>query len=300
VAEDTKEFVFEKLFNERWDQSTGTVSNPIVTVREVVEATAEWFAAHPEADPKKAGNPYAFFKDFIRNLGSANRRWPKSILARNYTARQVTGRGASFEFVPLQPGQVIPFPNAVPSPGTEIPTHRIESISMPLASRLLGRDDEPWLIQVLVRLHVIETHLSLYSARSILQIDHLQTNVKLYLSEIDALFLAVEDCGLGTTQEVIVTCEAKGMRDDILESQLLLQVESVFQSPIINQNLVIPLAVKPLRQSVVHVVEFNAITRDVPTSARTLTIASDALYEFIPPVPGIGERSRLRRRRSAQ
>ena len=108
MAEDTKEFVFEKLFNERWDQSTATVSNPIVTVREVVEATAEWFAAHPDADPKKAGNPYAFFKDFIRNLGSANRRWPESILARNYTARQVTGRGASFEFVPLQTGQLSP------------------------------------------------------------------------------------------------------------------------------------------------------------------------------------------------
>jgi hypothetical protein len=296
VAEETKEFVFEKLFNERWDGSTGTVSNPVVLVREVVEANAEWYSAHPEADPKKAGNAYAFFKDFIRNLESANRRWPKSILERNYTARQLTGGGASFEFVPLQKGQVIPFPNAVPPPAPSTPTHQIESISMPLASRRLGRDDEPWLIQVLVRLHVIETHLSLYSARHILQIDHLQMNVKLYLSEIDALFLAVEELGLGLTREVIVTCEAKGLRDDILESQVLLQVESVFQSPRINQDFVIPIAVKPLRESVVHVVEFDVISRDVPSNARTLTIASDALYEFIPPVPGIGEKKRRRRR----
>jgi hypothetical protein len=296
VPEETKEYVFEKCFNERWDESSGTVRSPVVTVREVAEATAEWLASHPNVDPKKVGNRYAFFKDFIRNLKRANKRWPKSILDRKYTARQLTGGGASFEFVPLRPGQIIPFPNAVPPPDRSTPTHGIESISMPLASRLLGRADEPWLIQVLVRLHVIETHLSLYSTRNILQIDHLQMSVKLYLSEIDALFLAVEDIGLGKTQEVIVTCEAKGLHDDILESQVLLQVESVFQSPNMNQDTVIPIAVKAHRQSVVHVVEFAAISREVLSNERMLTIASQALYEFIPPVPGIGEKKKSKPR----
>jgi hypothetical protein len=296
VPEETKEYVFEKCFNERWDESSGTVRNPVVTVREVAEATAQWLTSHPNVDPQKVGNRYAFFKDFIRNLERANKRWPKSIFERKYTARQLTGGGASFEFIPLRPRQVVPFPNAVPPPDPSTPTHRIESISMPLASRLLGREDEPWLIQVLVRLHVIETHLSLYSTRNILQIDHLQMSVKLYLSEIDALFLAVEDSGPGGTQEVIVTCEAKGLRDDILESQVLLQAESVFQTPNMNQDTVIPIAVKAHRESVVHVVEFEAIARDIPTNDRVLTIASQALYQFIPPVPGIGEKKKRKPR----
>jgi hypothetical protein len=41
VAEDAKEFVFEKLFNERWDHTTGTVSNRVATVQEVKAASAE-------------------------------------------------------------------------------------------------------------------------------------------------------------------------------------------------------------------------------------------------------------------
>jgi hypothetical protein len=290
VAEETKEYIFEKIFNDRWDPNTATLSNPIVLVNEILETIRHWNEAHPTKEPKKIGNPYAFFKDFARNKKSANRRWPRSILARNYTARQLTGSGASFEFVPLEPGQTVPFTNIVPPPAPSTETHRIESVSLPLTSRLLGRGDEPWLIQVLVRLHVIETHLSLYSTRNILQIDHLQMNVKLHLTEIDALFLAIEQVSPGVTQEVIVNCEAKGLSDDIIESQVISQAQSVFQSQSIHQDIVIPMAVKPLRQSVVHVVEFDAISRGTAPSTTALTIASDALYEFIPPVPGIGEK----------
>ena len=297
MPDDTRAYVFEKLFNDRWDPTTGTLSNPVVLVSEVVAAIEDWNAAHPAEEPKKIDNKYAFFKDFARNKKRANKRWPKSILARNYTARQLTGRGASFEFVPLEPGQTVPFTNVVPPPAPSTETHRIESVSLPLTSRLLGRGDEPWLIQVLVRLHVIETHLSLYSTRNILQIDHLQMNVKLHLTEIDALFLAIEQLRPGITQEVIVNCEAKGLTDDIIESQVISQAQSVFQSQSIHQDIVIPMAVKPLRQSVVHVVEFEAISRSAAPSTTTLTIASDALYQFIPPVPGIGEKKTSRQRK---
>ena len=143
VPEETKEYVFEKLFNDRWDPNTGKLSKTVVLVSEILQVVQEWNEAHPDSEPKEIGNRYAFFKDFARNKDSANRRWPASILARGYTARQLTGRGASFEFVPLSPGQTIPFTNVVPPPAPSTETHRIESVSMPLTSRLLGRDDEP-------------------------------------------------------------------------------------------------------------------------------------------------------------
>ena len=99
----------------------------------------------------------------------------------------------------------------------------MESVSLPLASRRLGRGDEPWLIQVVARLRVVESHFSLVSRRSVRQLDLLQLNVKLSGTEIDALFLAQEEVAPGVFEEVIVTCEAKGIRDDILEDQILKQ-----------------------------------------------------------------------------
>ena len=295
MPEETKEDVIEKLFNDRWDPVRQTLSNPVVYAREILEAIREWNATHPGASPMNEGNPYNFFKDFTRNRDAANRRWPQSILQRNFTARQVTGGGKLFEFVPLSASEIVPFAEFVPPPAPSTETHRIESVSLPLTSRLLGRSDEPWLIQVLVRLHVIETHLSLYSTRKIMQIDHLQMSVKLALTEIDALFLAIEELEAGDTQEVIVTCEAKGLRDDIQEAQILSQAQSIFASQNIKQNLVIPIAVKAFRESVVHVVEFEAISRAASSSTVNLAIASVALYEFIPPVPGVGERRKRQR-----
>ena len=41
-----------------------------------------------------------------------------------------------------------------------------------------------------------------------------------------------------------------------------------------------PDGVKAIRESVLHLVEFEAISRAVPSNDRTLSIASEALYEF--------------------
>jgi hypothetical protein len=294
-----KEDVLEKLFNDRWDPATGTVSNPIVTNDEVVEAIREWNAAHPSERQSSTKNPYNFFKDIIRKEEGANRRWPESIRQRNYTARQITGGNANLKFIPLEPGQPA-FRSVVPplDPSTE--THEIESVSLPLTSRLLGRGDEPWLIQVLVRLHVIETHMSLYSARSILQIDHLQMSVKLHGSEVDALFLAIEGLTKGDSREVIVTCEAKSVDEDISDDQVLRQIRAVFDSPIITQEIVIPIVVKAVRPSLVRVIEFEAIQRKDAASTELLAVASEALYEFIPGVPGIGEKKKSKPRKSSR
>lgn len=143
-------------------------------------------------------------------------------------------------------------------------------------------------MQVLVRLRVIESHLALFSARDFEQIDHLQMSVKLRGAEIDALYLGIERLGPRLTSEVIICCEAKGRRDDILEDQVLQQTKAVFGMPAVTQNIVIPMAIKALRPSEVHVVEFDAVSRAEVSSTTSLTVASEAVFELIPPVPGIG------------
>ena len=146
-------------------------------------------------------------------------------------------------------------------------------------------------MQILVRLRVIETHLALFSKRKIIQIDHLQMSVKLQRSEIDALFLAIEleEGGVsGSSHELIVSCEAKA-KDDVLEDQILRQVQAVFRMPAVPQSLVLPMAVKAIGRSTVRVVEFDVVARADATSLDALSVVSDAVYELVPPVPGIGE-----------
>jgi hypothetical protein len=234
-------------------------------------------------------NPANFFKDFVRDKRRANGNWPHYVLTAGYTARQTTGGGRCFEFVALMPGQTEPFPLAI-RPGPETPRHAIESVSLPLASRVLGRSEETWLIQVAVRLRVIETHLSLFSSRRdrIAQVDHLQISAKVG-PEIDALYLVIEDSGTpGQREEAIVSCEAKGLRDDLLEDQILEQVRAVFKLSTVRQNTVIPMGIKVVGRSVLHVVEFQAVTREEAAELACLTTLSDATYELHPPVPGIG------------
>jgi hypothetical protein len=115
-------------------------------------------------------------------------------------------------------------------------------------------------------------------------------NVKLTRSEIDALFLATEDTGGddATLTETIVCCEAKGRRDDILEDQLLRQVEAVFGIPAVTQNVALPIAIKAVGPSEIYVVEFEPVNRADVATTTELRIASDAVYTFTPPIPGIG------------
>lgn len=115
-------------------------------------------------------------------------------------------------------------------------------------------------------------------------------SVKLQKSEIDALFLAIEETAEGTIEEVIVCCEAKGFADDLNEDQIIREVRAVFRIPAVKQASAIPIGVKTVGASLIHVIEFEAISREQAENTDGLTLASDALYEFVPPVPGVGER----------
>jgi hypothetical protein len=277
--------IIRALFEERWNPQTKQLSNPLVTLAELSDAIKS-YNKQRSTRPLSDKNPANFFKDFIRNKRRANKNWPTTIMQSGFTARQVTGAGRCFEFVPLGEGQTEPFPlAAVPGPDESTPRINVETISLPLASRRLGRKDEPWLIQVLVRLRIIETHLALFSSRKVIQVDHLQMNVKLAQSEIDALFLAVEN-GNGTHQ-TFVTCEAKGRNDDILESQVLEQVRAAFRFP--GATHVLPMAVKAFAPSQIYVVEFVSLTKEEAEHASSLKIASSAVYVLKPPIKGIGD-----------
>src|SRR6185437_10504130 len=152
---------------------------------------------------------------------------------------QVTGNNQSFEFVPRGTHQQLPFPSFA-EPTELTPRHRIETVSLPLASRMLGRKDETWLMQVLVRLKVLETHLALVSKRKWIQVDHLQMSVKHGKREIDGLFLGIEELP-ENRQEVIICCEAKGKNDDLLEEQIVGQVRPVLEDLAVSQTVALPI-----------------------------------------------------------
>jgi hypothetical protein len=299
-----KPLVIERLFRNRWDETAQTLSNPLVTFRDLQEAIDAHNADHADRI-LSTRNPANFFKDFVRYRRSANRNWPAHVLQCGYTARPAVGGGNSFEFVRLDSGQAEPFPViASLEPKESTPRHVIESVSLPITSRRLGRSDESWLIQVLVRLRVLETHFAIYSPNKIVQLDHLQIGVKLHKSEIDALFLAladnsdaaeVDDENRGAEavprlSEIIVTCEAKGLRDDILLPQVNGQLGAVFTQAAITQNVAIAVAVKAIGPSQVYLIEFEAVRREQThlLAEMELAVASEAVYEFAPHVPGIG------------
>lgn len=288
-SEKTK--IIEKLFKRRWNPKTKKLSNPVVTLQDVSDAIVSFNRSQPAGGKRvSTRNPANFFKDFIRNKKRANSDWSPYVLKAGYTARQVTGSGRCFEFISLPPKQTEPFPPAL-LPTAATPIHRIESASLPVASRRLGRAEETWIIQVAVKLRVIEAHLTLFSSRrdKIVQVDHLQISAKIG-PEIDALFLAVED-GQGRPEvesEAIVSCEAKGLRDDLLEDQILQQVRALFKLKTVPQDVVIPIGIKVVGPSRLYVVEFQAVKRAEAEGLTSLSVASDAIYELTPPVPGIG------------
>jgi hypothetical protein len=85
----------------------------------------------------------------------------------------------------------------------------------------------------------------------------------------------------------MVCCEAKGIRDDVIASQILGQVRALFRTKM-TQDPILPIAVKALGPSRVDVVEFEALTRKDAEAKASLSVGSAAIYDFVQPVLGIG------------
>jgi hypothetical protein len=283
--------IFLRLFLKRWDKAKKRlVGNPVVFSNEIREEHAQYRTRRGQ--PVEVTNVPAFMKDYLRKLARANANWPPEIFAAGYTARQVTGGGQIFEFIPILPGQSEPFPSTAPTPPPNLIPHRLSSVGLPLASRRMGRTDEPWLVQVSVRLSVVETYFALFSSlrATIRQVDHLQNALKLNKTEIDALFLGIQEIAPGNFQEFMITCEAKRVGEDIISEQVLAQVKAVFKLKNITQAFAVPIALKTISPSRIHIVEYEAVKREDADALQALNIVNQAVFDLEPAVPGIGEK----------
>ncbi|RYG99883.1 MAG: hypothetical protein EON58_02305 [Alphaproteobacteria bacterium] len=248
---------------------------------------------------KRDSNPYNFMKDLLRGP-NANSNWPESLTKSRITGVPIFGDGKVFKFVGFEPDQTEPFPNPF-EPTPELKPDKLQSISIPLTTKLLGRADESWLIQVAVNLRVIEQHLAAHSPFEWIELVHLQIAVKLgSSSEVDALFLGVIE-EAGVRKNVLVTCEAKQRRDPLLGEQIVRQVRAAFKSVKhldLDIFLVVPIGLKPTAEGSLYVVEFEAWTEEqaASTESTDLVMASRALYQLTPPVPGVGVGASKRRR----
>ncbi|MFM2197105.1 MAG: hypothetical protein RLZZ505_537 [Verrucomicrobiota bacterium] len=291
ISPDSKKTaVIKLLFEQRWDEASKELSPTMVTldqVKSAIERVNETLAK----GKLSSSNPANFIKDFIRRANSANKNWPIELTQLRWTAQQRTGGNNCFEFVRFTEDQTKPFDDPyVPSETT--PRHRMQSITIPKASRDLGRKDEQWLLQVAVQQGVIPTHLALHSHYQVDEIAHLQSSLKLRKTEIDALFLA-RMVFEGESRSALITCEAKH-GESILVDQIVNQANAALDTK--KSDMVIPMAIKvvpPFDTTVkktgnlVYVCEFEACFQGAPFEREHLKLASECLYEFHPPVRGI-------------
>ncbi|MEQ5786833.1 hypothetical protein J3454_02895 [Erythrobacter sp. NFXS35] len=228
-------------------------------------------------------NPANFLKDILRG-GNASSRWPTSVSKRRYTAVQRTGAGECFEFIPYLPGQTEPFPDDFPV-RLEAERFLIQSTSIPLVTKSLGRSDETWHIQVAVQLRVVETHFAVAGAFNILELAHLQSGIKLRSTEIDALFLGKTGSEAAPTQ-VLVTCEAKQASDPLIPSQIINQVQAAFAANP-DVEVTVPIGLRAIKGVGFYVSEFACVKREEAPMLKALTLASDSILELKPSVRGV-------------
>ncbi len=272
--------VIDHIYDRLVDSKTGRLTRTVVTNNDVVEAI-RWCTEHQGVDlsDKNVAN---FMKDIVRGHGASG-MWPSRLHDLGIGGRQVTGDSNVFEFVPYEEGQTEAFPQLF-GYHAGVPEHELQSVSMPLASKALGRDDETYLIQVAIKLGLIETHFALHSAVQVIELNHLQIGIKLRLTEVDSMYAATYLDAEGEKQQLIVTVEAKKRRQRILPDQIVRQVKAAFnETPV---SLVVPVALVSAGNGI-YVAEFNAVRREEAAELSGLELAKEVLYKLKPPVKGI-------------
>lgn len=258
----------------------------------------------------KTNNPANFLKDIIRSA-NANAHWPLSLKEQQITARQRYGANRVFQFVPYTPGQEVPFPDhCLPNPLTA--TMSVQSASIPFAARQLGRLEETWLTQIVVNLRLIESQLSIFSPlrHRLRDVTHLQMGMKTQ-PEIDAVYLASFDpdasAGTSDPMHILICCEAKQLRERLLDDQIreqvakCMQITGAISTPTIAG--VKPMAIKVVEHQFaetvdkgVYIVEFEHFERSAFYSqwghadqlyGMPLIPVSQTIYKVTPPIAGL-------------
>lgn len=278
-----------RLFAAAWDPVLRTLVRTRVTTDEVVDAI-RW-ANSRYGSKLSTKNPANFIKDVLRGR-NASRMWPRALKSRKWSAIQLTGRGDCFEFVPYWPGQKEPFEDRFRF-RPDVVRRQVQSLSIPIALKNLGRDDETYLIQIAAKLAVVETHLALETRLriDIQEVAHLQVGIKLRLAEVDSLYTATyRDAANGELRRLFVTVEAKKKGQRIIEEQIVRQVHAAFKATA--ADLVVPLAMVAVGDSRdsnhgLYIAEFVAVERKKADDFEGLVLAGEAFYELVPPVKGL-------------
>ncbi len=280
MAKSQKTQVIEHLFKKHWNAKNGALDKTLMSLDDVAQAIRE--CNKLQGTTLSDRNPANFMKDLLRGA-NASKNWPASVAARRFTGIQRTGDGECFEFIPYRPGQSEPFPDAF-KVREDAPRFLVQSISLPLATKSLGRSDETWLIQTAINLRVVETHFAVAPSFPLLELTHLQMGIKLRSTEIDALFLGKAG-DPKKPDSVLVTCEAKQAKDPLIPSQIINQVQAAFAEAEV--DTVVPIGLRTVKGVGFYLTEFEAVKRADAHALDELTLASDAIYELRPPVKGI-------------
>ncbi|WP_227340130.1 hypothetical protein [Sphingopyxis sp. P8] len=275
-----KPIVIEHLFEKHWDEQGNSLRRTLMSLDDVAEAIRDCRSKGVKLSDR---NPANFMKDLLRG-GNTSKNWPVSVAMKGYAAVQRTGAGECFEFIPFAKGQTDAFPEEFPV-RLDADRYKIQSISIPLVTKSLGRSDETWLIQVAINLKVIESHFAVAGSFQFLELAHLQMGIKLRSTEIDALFLG----HAGSAKEpkpVLVTCEAKQAKDPFIPSQIINQVQAAFAA---NDDVetVVPIGLRAIKGVGFYVTEFEAVAKADAENLTSLTLASDAIFELLPRIKGI-------------
>lgn len=275
-----KTIVIEHLFETHWDEQRQVLSKSMMSLDDVAQGIRDCRSKGVELSDR---NPANFMKDLLRGA-NASANWPDSVSARRYSAVQRTGAGECFEFIPYAADQTEPFPEAFPV-REGAPRFKVQSISIPLVTKSLGRSDETWLIQVAINLKVIESYFGISGKFKFLELSHLQMGIKLRSTEIDALFLGLTGSP-NAPEPVLVTCEAKQAKDPLITSQIINQVQAAFDA---NHSVdrVVPIGLRAMKGVGFYISEFEAVSRRDAEHLAFLRLANDAVFELSPGIQGI-------------
>ncbi|GGF33371.1 hypothetical protein GCM10011321_25670 [Youhaiella tibetensis] len=281
--EGEKALLIKHIFDDLWIEETNSLKKTIIIDEDLRTARVELGKLIPLKI--KVGNPNNFFKDIVRKK-AAYRLWPASLRDKGWTGEQRTGDGKVFEFVRITEE----WPDNLQidyGPTEDTPRFIVQTLSIPLWTKELGRNDEPWLLQSAVNLRVVETHFSTAEKSQLpaLSVTHLQMDLKLRKTQIDALYLLQYDQGAARPSGFAhVTVEAKQHNQRIVVEQVGWQAEAALKNQ--KADYVVPLALAAVRGEGIYVVEFEMIKRGDEVPPR-LKVFRDALYLLRPKLVGI-------------
>ena len=289
-----KTAVIEWIFDQRFSIETASLSEEkrTVTMAQVKSAIAAYNETQAPSAHLSDRNVANFFKDIKRNYDGFDRHWPRSVFEKGYSGRQLTGDGYSFEFVPLEDGQSKPSVRLyervdVQSDDFLKNRMRIETLSLSREKRDLLRSDESHITQITVELRVLERCLS-ESSLEFESLRHLLNNAKMRQAEIDSVFSGTLASAEGVTPKTVaITCEVKGLKEDVFEDQLVRQVNML---PLfgLKCDLVVPVAVKLVSRNVLQVIEFSSVPFAEAAGTTKLTLLKLSLVELHPPIKSFG------------